>query len=1035
LEQRANSGLVLAPPPAVTNLPDTLFDFVSSRPYLVDKKPIDFARHRYLIEPYQAFACDRTQDSFDFVLMSAAQVGKSVTIMGGLIFAALKFWADKFGYFLPDREMADIFSSDRFQPMVASNPSLAILAGEADQRINGLKVKKEDRKRVRSLGASTIFFSYMGGKTSTEAIPMRGIFFDEVRRMKMTDIERASERVSHSDYPINCKVSTAGYPDCFAGETAIVVRHRITGRVLPVAIRDLADTWKEFDVLSYNRAGGNRPRWRTINGVICRGLRPMVTVRLSGGTTIRCTGSHRFAQSPSRQHVKKQIKWTPIADLPRIPKAHGGPPLSGVLTLTEFPNVSNTRWHDTTIDAPLDLLTCYAVGAWIAEGTRDLHAWHFWQNTGKPLRTKVKAWADAQGLPYTEDRAGVRVTLRHRPDLETVFAACGTGSSQKCIPDVILGGSPRQLSSLLDGLLDGDGHRRKAFTPSHPSGREWEFFTSSNILASQVMFLCRRLGKCPMLSCRAARSSTRTNARGRVITQRLSVFTVSYNPTSQLSQPIMNALAVTEVRSVRPDGEDLAYDIEVDGTPWFVLAESGALVHNSDIHHYFQRSDQRTWHARCRCHDGVVLTDHWPDCVGESKGEYFWRCPVCDKRLLDLQDGQYRKRTPEHSVIGFHIPQLISPVMTPRRIWDKWLHATDRQEFYNSTLGLPYVDPESILVPLDVALACVDHELHWLTDGTHCVMGVDQRGGENHVVIGYPGDGKLKLAHLEIVQGESPFDRLYELMVRYDVDCCVIDALPSYNEAVRFAKQFKRRVFLAYYTENVHMLRWSDRDEQLKALYRAKPESKFEHHVMLDRYKAIEFALMQWVLRQVACPTPEGLVQKVRAKGMERQSHICLGNPETGEQGLFFHLRSVARRKLPVMRRDTEAKKTVDTGEFTMVWEEIGVDPHFLHAFLYCLMANQRRQVTAELWVPQHGSTVPTVKELKEKKPDLSLTQAGDAAQIQAKILTLPKTNALAGTCGKCQHFDADKSTCQARRFSVQAGMPACALYMERAEE
>jgi hypothetical protein len=654
----------------VADLPATLYEFVRSRPYLVDKKPIDFERHRYLIDPYQAFHFDpRHGSSFDFVLMSAAQVGKSVTIMGGLIYAALKFWSDKFGYFLPDREMADIFSSDRFQPMVASNPTLAILAGEADQRINGLKVKKEDRKRVRSLGASTIFFSYMGGKTSTEAIPMRGIFFDEVRRMRMTDIERASERVSHSDYPINCKVSTAGYP-------------------------------------------------------------------------------------------------------------------------------------------------------------------------------------------------------------------------------------------------------------------------------------------------------------------------------------------------------------------------------NTDIDHYFLRSDQRVWHVKCRCKHGVVLTDHWPECMGERHGDYFLRCPICDKRIADPQNGQFLPRASEYPTIGFHIPQLISPAMTPRRIWDKWLNATDRQEFYNSTLGLPYVDPETILVPLDVAMACVDHALRWLTKGVNCFIGVDQRGGENHVVLGYTGaGGKLNLAHLEIVQGESPFDRLYELMIQYDVDCCVIDALPSYNEAVKFAKQFKRRVFLSYYSENVHMLRWSDRDEELKTLYRAKPDSKFEFHVMLDRYKSIEYALMYWVNRRVACPTPEALVQKVKVKGLERQSHICLGNPETGEQGLFFHLRSVSRRKLPTLHRDVESKKTVTTGEFRMVWEEIGIDPHFLHAFLYCVMASQRRQVTAELWVPQSGPVVPTVKELQDKRPDLSPTQAGDAAQIQAKILTLPKSSPVPGTCGGCQHFDAGNQKCTPRRFTTQASMPACEMYVEAVPE
>ena len=117
------------PPASFKDLPNSLWDFVHKYPFQVDKKPLDFERHPYLTPIYRAINFDKTvhPDSFDFVLMTAAQVGKSVTSMLALIFAASKFWGDKQGYFLPDREMADIFSSDRFQPMIASNPTLGSL--------------------------------------------------------------------------------------------------------------------------------------------------------------------------------------------------------------------------------------------------------------------------------------------------------------------------------------------------------------------------------------------------------------------------------------------------------------------------------------------------------------------------------------------------------------------------------------------------------------------------------------------------------------------------------------------------------------------------------------------------------------------------------------------------------------------------------------------------------------------------------------------------------------------------------------------
>ena len=656
-------------PAMVRDLPNSLYEFVQKVPIQVDKHPLDFERHPYLIPIYKAVNFDKTlhPHSFNFVLMTGAQVGKSVTIMLALIFASAKFWAEKFGYFLPDREMADIFSSDRFAPMVQSNPSLSALNAFA-QKIKGLKA--EDRKRVRTLGATTIFFSYMGGKTSTEAIPMAGIFFDEVRRMLMRDVERAEERTSHAYYPLNFKISTAGYPD-------------------------------------------------------------------------------------------------------------------------------------TTIDA------------------------------------------------------------------------------------------------------------------------------------------------------------------------------------------------------------------------------------------YFKKSTMNKWHSRCGCANGVILSEHWPNCVGESNGEVFFRCPRCDRRIDRPQDGWFVPDQPESRTIGFAVPQIISPAMNAKRIWDKWLTATDRQEFYNSTLGLPWVDPDSIIVTEAIAKACVNESLHWMTSATNSVMGIDQRGGNNHVVIGGAGpEGKFQIRHLAILQGDDPFAGLGELMQRFDVDVCVCDALPSYNESTRFAKQFRRRVFLAYYSDNTHMLRWSDQDGELKALQKAKPDAKHEFHVFLDRYKSLEFMLMQWVLRRIEVPHPQGLVQEVTSKGLKRVSYICLGNADTGEEGLFYHLRSLAKRNVKVMRRDSEAGKDIETGEFRPIFENIGIDPHFAHALNYAMAAFQRRKTTNELWFTTGAGDLPkSVPEVQKAAPERDVHQAAVQAQFNQRVI--PTVQVLPDTCGACDNFQRERTFCSVRQFVTHANTPvgSCMEFIEKRDE
>lgn len=660
---------ISATPAIVEACPPTLKGLVETHQFEVDNNPFSFVGREYAVPIFDEIRYDQGEQ-FAFVLMTGAQVLKSVTSMLAITLAMLKFWGKSFGYFLPDQEMSMIFSSRRFLPMVKSCVGLRPLIGT--EGMGG--AKNEDRKRVRTIGRSTIYFSYMGGKTSTEALPMGGVWFDEVRRMAMQDVERASERVSAASYPINAKVSTAKHP-------------------------------------------------------------------------------------------------------------------------------------------------------------------------------------------------------------------------------------------------------------------------------------------------------------------------------------------------------------------------------GSDIDYYFKRSTLGKWHSACRCKEGVILAETFPNCIGESKGEVFYRCPRCDKTIDRPVNGRFVHHQPESLVKGWQIPQMLSPLWPAPRFWKKWLDATDRAEFYNSGLGLPYLDPESILVTPEIAWGCVDPNLAWQPHGTNCVMGVDQRSRENHVLIGWVGATKFELRHLEIVQADNPFQRLEELMVRYDVDCCVGDALPNHNDAVRFAKKFPKRVFLSYYSDNVHMIRWSDRDKELQDQVKTQKGAKFQHHVMLDRYKVIEWALMHWVNRQIACPNPHALTQSVSVKGLTKTVELCLGNADTLEPGLFWHMASIARRKVEIERRDAVKADTLKTGEFKMIWENVGIDPHFVHSLAYALVAGARRSGYDQiLLLDLPGQTRPLVpaEAIQDSRPLLTVEQAGTQAQVETLVVEpITRLSMKPGTCGRCTNFQGENQACKARRFDVQASMPvgSCWEYVELAHE
>jgi hypothetical protein len=194
------------PPVEGLTIPETtLAQFVTGRPWQIDRHAFDWDHHRYLLPLYEAFrVAPGENDGLSMTLIKGAQIGASVWAMLGLIFLAVQFPGRKMGYFLPDQSMSYLFSGDRFKPMVQSNPLIGQMLGEASAGT--------DNMRLRMIGQSSIFFSYMGGTTSTESLPLLGIYFDEVRRMAMTDVSLAEQRISHSEYPVNIKLSTAGYP-------------------------------------------------------------------------------------------------------------------------------------------------------------------------------------------------------------------------------------------------------------------------------------------------------------------------------------------------------------------------------------------------------------------------------------------------------------------------------------------------------------------------------------------------------------------------------------------------------------------------------------------------------------------------------------------------------------------------------------------------------------------------------------------------------------------------------------------------------
>ena len=414
-------------------------------------------------------------------------------------------------------------------------------------------------------------------------------------------------------------------------------------------------------------------------------------------------------------------------------------------------------------------------------------------------------------------------------------------------------------------------------------------------------------------------------------------FSYMQGQTSTESIPML-AVVFDEVRKML-EGDIERAEERMSHSPYPInFKYSTAGYPDANIDKYFKQSNQHKFHSNCGCKDGIVLADVFPDCIGDHNGkEFFYICPTCKTIITNPRDGRWIAHNPSSDIIGYHIPQTLSCRQSAGKILKAFQEASDLQEFYNSKLGVAYLSPESQIVNTDILRATVNTDIKWINRGSNCAMGIDQMGGFNVVTIRYWGPkcdlgvNKSRLAHLEIIYADDPWERCDELMQQYDVDICVADALPNINEARRFAQRWPGRVWLADYSYESKgdgdICEWGDRPKQTSSEKKSSDEIKNKYTVKISRYHGLEWNLMKYVHRMKEQPHERGLVAEV--KDNTGRMHIQF----IAEQVFWVHLQKLARRKVMI----DEAQ-----GKFKMIFENIGIDPHFAHADLYCELALSR---------------------------------------------------------------------------------------------
>lgn len=180
---------------------------------LVDGKPFTLDDRPAMAWLYDQIPSTE-EDAFrrTLVLMKCTQVGFTVMEMLAAIYLGLKFAPSTVGMFLPEVELAEGKSTERFMPMVRSVPEVHQLMMQDGSDGSGPR-RGEGNVRRRRIGEALFLFSHTSGKASTESFPMDILTFDEVQEMSLAQLEKTRERMSASRVRFNVMGSTANWPD------------------------------------------------------------------------------------------------------------------------------------------------------------------------------------------------------------------------------------------------------------------------------------------------------------------------------------------------------------------------------------------------------------------------------------------------------------------------------------------------------------------------------------------------------------------------------------------------------------------------------------------------------------------------------------------------------------------------------------------------------------------------------------------------------------------------------------------------------
>lgn len=333
-------------------------------------------------------------------------------------------------------------------------------------------------------------------------------------------------------------------------------------------------------------------------------------------------------------------------------------------------------------------------------------------------------------------------------------------------------------------------------------------------------------------------------------------------------------LVFDELDEATPEAKSLARERLAHSDYKRIIELSNPSLPEYGIDEAYRASDQRHWTLKClACGAWTALEREFPLKLGQEvriilpreDGSFYRACVKCGAELY-LDQGEWVADYPDRPIRGYRISQLFSSKVDPGEILREYRSTRFPDRFYNLKIGVPWADLERRVDVASVLALCSDIPMLEKAEGEgDFIMGVDT-GRDLHVVIlrDDPDDPNLEhLVHLAVCQ---TFAELDELMERFRVTRCVIDALPETHPTRAFAARHRGRVFMNFFLESQRgALRW-------------------DHHtqtVQENRTEALDASRAAVRERKVVLPRRTPIVE-LFAEHMSHDAKVLEEDEETG---------------------------------------------------------------------------------------------------------------------------------------------------------